>query len=84
MSTEDEFHDFVAGFNQASFFDFVDVGTNKESVVSKVKGMCTLTLFDPYLEYVAQIRAPDLVLENTMAAIQQSTWLSPHCEWAVY
>ncbi|KAJ8120432.1 hypothetical protein ONZ43_g2859 [Nemania bipapillata] len=37
VSSENEFHDFVAGFNRASFFDFVDVGNSKESTISKVK-----------------------------------------------
>ncbi|KAI0106987.1 C-x8-C-x5-C-x3-H type zinc finger protein-like protein [Nemania sp. FL0031] len=36
MSSENELQDFVTGFNQAYFFDFVDVG-NKDIVVSKVK-----------------------------------------------
>ncbi|KAI0426981.1 hypothetical protein F5Y09DRAFT_317374 [Xylaria sp. FL1042] len=37
VSTEDELRDFVRGFNQASFFDFVDVGPNKEIAISKLK-----------------------------------------------
>ncbi|KAJ8130955.1 hypothetical protein O1611_g2672 [Lasiodiplodia mahajangana] len=37
VSSENEFQDFVTGFNQAPFFDFVDVGVSKDSVVSKVK-----------------------------------------------
>ncbi len=41
VSTEDELHDFVGGFNQASFFDFVDVGPNKEIAISKLKGTYT-------------------------------------------
>ncbi|KAI0914620.1 hypothetical protein F4824DRAFT_486740 [Ustulina deusta] len=47
VSTEDELHDFVGGFNQASFFDFVDVGPNKEIAISKLKDTALFHLQNP-------------------------------------
>ncbi|KAI0485865.1 C-x8-C-x5-C-x3-H type zinc finger protein-like protein [Xylaria cf. heliscus] len=47
VGTETELQDFVRGFNQASFFDFVDVGTNKESVISKVKDTALFHINNP-------------------------------------
>ncbi|KAI1178181.1 C-x8-C-x5-C-x3-H type zinc finger protein-like protein [Nemania sp. FL0916] len=37
VAKESDIHDFVQGFNQASFFDFVDMGPNKHEVISKIK-----------------------------------------------
>jgi hypothetical protein len=33
------------GFNEAFFFDFVDVGANKERAIAKLKGMYAAILF---------------------------------------
>lgn len=52
VSAENKFQDFVAGFNQARFFDFVDVGTSKENAISKLKGMYTPMLFDLFPIYL--------------------------------
>jgi hypothetical protein len=38
VSSESAFSDFVAGFNQVTFFDFVDMGSQKEKTISKLKG----------------------------------------------
>ncbi|KAI0445684.1 hypothetical protein F4803DRAFT_547973 [Xylaria telfairii] len=47
VGTENEFQDFVRGFNQATFFDFVDVGANKESAISKVKETALFHINNP-------------------------------------
>jgi len=38
VGSEGALSDFVAGFNQATFFDFVDMGSQKENAISKLKG----------------------------------------------
>lgn len=52
VSAENEFQDFVGGFNQAKFFDFVDVGTIKENAISKLKGMYPPISFDIFSIYL--------------------------------
>ncbi|KAJ2979104.1 hypothetical protein NUW58_g7291 [Xylaria curta] len=52
VSTENEIHDFVAGFNQASFFDFVDVGANRESAISKLKESALFHIDDPSCKHI--------------------------------
>ncbi|KAI1201586.1 hypothetical protein F5X97DRAFT_290018 [Nemania serpens] len=47
VSAENKFQDFVAGFNQARFFDFVDVGTSKENAISKLKGIALFHIQSP-------------------------------------
>ncbi|GAP92877.2 putative c-x8-c-x5-c-x3-h zinc finger protein [Rosellinia necatrix] len=37
LSAENELEDFIAGFNQAKFFDFVDVGASKVRAITKLK-----------------------------------------------
>ncbi|TGJ80695.1 hypothetical protein E0Z10_g8071 [Xylaria hypoxylon] len=47
VGTEDELQDFVGGFNQAGFFDFVDVGSDKEIAVSKLKETALFHIQNP-------------------------------------
>ncbi|KAI0202551.1 C-x8-C-x5-C-x3-H type zinc finger protein-like protein [Astrocystis sublimbata] len=47
INTDSELHEFVQGFNQASFFDFVDVGANQDTVVSKLKDNALFHISNP-------------------------------------
>ncbi|KAI0537018.1 hypothetical protein GGR58DRAFT_473164 [Xylaria digitata] len=47
VSTEDDLQDFVGGFNQAGFYDFVDVGSDKEIAISKLKETALFHIENP-------------------------------------
>ncbi|KAI3320608.1 C-x8-C-x5-C-x3-H type zinc finger protein-like protein [Xylariaceae sp. AK1471] len=47
VDTENELQDFVMGFNEASFFDFVDVGAYKERAIAKLKETAIFHIQNP-------------------------------------
>ncbi|KAI1109219.1 C-x8-C-x5-C-x3-H type zinc finger protein-like protein [Nemania sp. NC0429] len=52
VAAESEFQEFVGGFNQVKFFDFVDVGISKENAISKLKGIALFHIQNPKCEQI--------------------------------